>query len=158
MPAAACAGRPRPASSVCSRALTCSPSPPRAAPQDYSAISIRPTFDGSDDWAVAVSSQENAAVWLGRLKLNLGAKHTGAPVDPDRFEFSKGRVYDFPRDNDCRRVYCNIEGVAWHGEDKLVAASDQMKDGGRQDYRCWDKDQSVHLFLIPTDDILGDKL
>ena len=67
-------------------------------------------------------------------------------------------MYDFPRDSECRRVYCNIEGVAWQGADKLVAASDQMKDGGRQDHRCWDKDQSIHLFLVPTDDILGDKL
>ena len=107
---------------------------------------------------MAVSSQENAAVWLGRLKLNLGPKHGGARPDPRAFTFSKGRVYDFPRDNDCRRVYCNIEGVAWQGTDKLVAASDQMKDGGRQDFRCWDKDQSIHLFLVPTDDILGDKL
>ncbi|KAG8460034.1 hypothetical protein KFE25_014179 [Diacronema lutheri] len=131
--------------------------PPTAAFMDYSAIALRPAFDGSTDWAVAISSQENAAVWLGRLTLNPQPGSHGAPhYDPARFALSKGRIYDFPRDNECRRIYCNIEGIAWQGEDKLVAASDQMKDGGRQDFRCWDKDQSLHTFLVPTDDMLGD--
>ena len=100
--------------------------PPLFISQDYSAIALRPAFDGSTDWAVAISSQENAAVWLGRLTLNPQPGSHGAPhYDPARFALSKGRIYDFPRDNECRRIYCNIEGIAWQGEDKLVAASDQ---------------------------------
>ncbi|KAJ1630956.1 hypothetical protein T492DRAFT_592457 [Pavlovales sp. CCMP2436] len=127
--------------------------PPTANFMDYSAITIRPVGDNTTDWAVAVSSQENAAVWLGRLKL--GHQRKGH-VDPRKFSFTKGRVFDFPRDSECRRIYCNIEGIAWEGQDKLVAASDQMKSGGRQDFRCWGKDQSVHTFLVPVEDMLGD--
>jgi hypothetical protein len=31
----------------------------------------------------------------------------------------------------------------------VVAVSDQSKKGGRQDFRCRTKDQSVHVFMVP---------
>ena len=31
----------------------------------------------------------------------------------------------------------------------LVAVSDRMKGRGRQDFRCLEKDQSMHLFSLP---------
>lgn len=172
--------------------------PRTAAFVDFSAIALRPLdeTEGSTEVGVAIASQESAAVWLGKLKLGSG----GLPSD---FRLSEGRVYDFPRDGECRKVYCNIEvrgagrgragtpargaargarhrraptvsrptapprgraarsarhtqGLAWQGYDKLVAASDQIKSKGRQDFRCWDKDQSVHTFLVPTDNMFGD--
>lgn len=30
--------------------------------------------------------------------------------DPEKSEFGEGQVYDFPPNDDCDKVYCNIEG------------------------------------------------
>lgn len=87
---------------------------------DYSAISI---FNNS---RVAVSSQENAAVWIGELELLDGSHLTPdhdhrvhgshrrsgeATGDYERalFGLSDGKVYDFPRNDACQRIYCTIE-------------------------------------------------
>ncbi len=43
-------------------------------------------------------------------------------------------------------VYCNVEGLDFLNEDLLIAASDQMKNAGRQNSRCLAKDQSIHVF------------
>ena len=56
--------------------------------------------------------------------------------------------------------YCNIEGIHWvsggktgeddeHPPQMLVAVSDKMKSKGRQSAACHEKDQSVHLFMMP---------
>jgi hypothetical protein len=58
-------------------------------------------------------------------------------------------VLNFPRDDDCNVQYCNVEGVHWLNDDLLVTVSDQMKDGGEQNFRCLTKDQSIHVFAIP---------
>jgi hypothetical protein len=58
-------------------------------------------------------------------------------------------VLNFPRDDNCNVQYCNIEGVHWLNDDLLVTVSDQMKDGGEQNFRCLSKDQSIHVFAIP---------
>lgn len=41
-------------------------------------------------------------------------------------------MYDFPRNDDCARIFCNVEGVHWLTADTLIAVSDEMKSGGRQ--------------------------
>lgn len=106
---------------------------------DYSAITINqnasPGKDG--EMTVAVASQENAAIWVGTIKPVKDGKHP--------FEFGSGTIYDFPPDNDCRPVYCNVEGLHFAADRTIVAVSDAMKSKGKQDYRCWDKAQSVHL-------------
>jgi len=61
---------------------------------------------------------------------------------------NEGKIYDFPRNDMCEIVYCNIEGVDWLTDDILVAISDQMKTSD-QSFRCATKDQSVHVFAIP---------
>lgn len=58
-------------------------------------------------------------------------------------------MYNFPRNSECKMIYCNIEGIHWIGEDQLVAVSDKMKNKGKQDFRCFDKDQSIHVFAMP---------
>jgi hypothetical protein len=100
---------------------------------DYSAIALH-----SSGTKVAVASQESAKVWIGGF-------------NPSTFELiDEGhRVMNFPRDGDCNVVYCNIEGLDWLNSNMLVAASDQMKDWGRQSYRCLAKDQSIHVFVVP---------
>jgi hypothetical protein len=115
---------------------------------DYSAIAIHHSTQ-----SVAVTSQENSQLWVG--KLEGGAD--GA-FDPATAAFTEGKTYDFPRaEGSCAAVYCNVEGIAWVNEagkdgempGKLVAVSDKMKSKGRQPYECHDKDQSVHLFSLP---------
>ncbi len=51
--------------------------------------------------------------------------------------------------DNCETIYCNVEGLEFLSDSLLVAASDQMKDEGRQNFRCLSKDQSVHVFVVP---------
>ncbi|GAB0493362.1 hypothetical protein MMPV_004643 [Pyropia vietnamensis] len=128
---------------------------------DYSAISI---FNNT---RVAVSSQENAAVWIGELELLDGShlspnhdhqvhgshRRSGEAAGADElalFGLSEGKVYDFPRNDLCQRIFCTIEGIHWQEADKLVAVSDKMKSGGKQPFMCMTHDQSIHTFLIPA--------
>ncbi len=140
--------------------------------QDYSSIAV------NSNGRVAITSQEESQVWIGRLSHwtspstvastdggdddaeTVGHKSIAeGTFDPLLSEFeaaNDGRtssdVYNFPRAADCDVVYCNIEGVHWINDELLVAVSDQMKAGGKQGYRCIDKDQSIHVFVIPQDD------
>jgi len=108
---------------------------------DYSDISL------DENGRVAITSQEDSRVWIGRLG---GQKDKGL-WDIDALEFidEDAKVYDFPRSDKCKKKYCNIEGVQWMGEHMLLAVSDKMKSKGKQHFRCFEKDQSVHAFLIP---------
>ena len=46
-------------------------------------------------------------------------------------------------------MYCNMEGVTWLGNDRLVVVSDKGKSD--QPGRCARKDQSIHIFKLPAD-------
>lgn len=113
---------------------------------DYSAVSV---YKGQQ---VAVTSQENSAVWIGDI-LEAGAGdgvgdgdgHNGAEL----FKLSEGRVYDFPRNDNCEVVYCNIEGAYFLAHNLLVTVSDAMKNKGKQPFICHEHGQSMHLFFIP---------
>jgi len=137
------------------------PIPPSADFMDYSAISIY------NNTRVAITSQENAAVWVGDLVLGDGSpvharhRHRGRAVhgdhgaaagvaERDLFGLTDGTVWDFPRNALCERIFCTVEGIHWQESDKLVAVSDQMKSGGKQPFVCMEHDQSVHTFLIPA--------
>lgn len=114
--------------------------PKSAAFLDYSAIDI--TTEGR----VAITSQEDSAVCLASA---LGISN--GIIDPDLFDFEDkdSSVMQFPKDGGCHTVYCNIEGIHWMNDDMLMAVSDKMKSKGRQDFRCHEKDQSIHAFVIP---------
>jgi hypothetical protein len=97
--------------------------------RDYSSIDV------CDD-RVAVVSQASCALWVGRLQAS-------------SWDFvDQGRVYDFPRNERRKTVYCNIEGVAWIEPNRIVAVSDRRKVGA-QKKRCRAKDQSIHIFDLP---------
>ncbi|GAX21750.1 hypothetical protein FisN_31Lh038 [Fistulifera solaris] len=114
--------------------------PPSAAFHDYSAISILGD-------RVAITSQEESQVWIGRLK---GLVEDGLwDIDTIEFASDEETVYDFPKDNECETIYCNIEGIHWMNEYTLLAVSDKMKGRGKQDFRCFDKDQTAHVFVLP---------
>ncbi|KAL9189159.1 hypothetical protein ACHAXT_011649 [Thalassiosira profunda] len=114
--------------------------PKSAAFLEYSAIDI--TANGR----VAIASQEYSAVWLGHA---VGI--TDGVIDPDAFAFhdDDSSVLQFPKDGGCHTVYCNVEGIHFMDDEMLMAVSDKMKSKGRQDFRCHEKDQSIHAFVIP---------
>ena len=93
--------------------------------EDYAALK----FHGD---RVAVVSQASRRVWIGDIDA-AGQGFAG-----------EGMVYKFPD-----KSYCNVEGVAWLSDDLLVAVSDRRKKG-EQPKRCADKDQSIHVFRIPS--------
>ena len=66
-----------------------------------------------------------------------------------RFDQSAGKVLQFPKSEECHTVYCNIEGIHWINEEMLLGVSDEMKGRGKQDYRCFEKDQAIHAFVLP---------
>lgn len=104
--------------------------PPEVAFEDYSAIAIW------DETTVAIASQQNSAIFIGKLDLDNGVKVTGE------------RIVDFPRNDNCEIKYCNVEGIAFANENTIVSVSDSMKDDGRQDFRCREKDESIDVFQL----------
>ena len=109
--------------------------------EDYSAITMDPNTG-----RVAISSQEESQVWIGQL---LG-QIPGGLWDLDALEFDDniGDVYDFPKNDKCETIYCNIEGITLINDSTILAVSDKMKS--KQDFSCFAKDQSAHLFVIPN--------
>ncbi|KAF6264263.1 hypothetical protein COO60DRAFT_171905 [Scenedesmus sp. NREL 46B-D3] len=105
------------------------PIPPAANFVDYSGMAFRGN-------KAAVVSQESSAMWVGSF-------------DFEALEFtSEGAVYHFPRDNHCDMIFCNVEGVQWLDDVRLVIASDKAKKD--QPFRCVDHDQRVSIFALPV--------
>jgi len=101
--------------------------------KDYSSLDFR---NGS----LTVISQASSAMWVGRLRaLPAGLE--------DLFE-DDGQLFLFPRDDKGRIMYCNLEGVAWLGNDRLAVVSDKGK--ANQSKRCAGTDQSIHIFRLPS--------
>lgn len=97
---------------------------------DYSGMSI-------DKGRVAIVSQENSMLWIGRF---------------DRARWSwrnDGDLYEFPRGKDGAIRYGNIEGVGWISPTRIVTVSDRRKKS-QPERRLRDKDQSIHIFEIPS--------
>uniref|UniRef100_A0A383W8D3 Uncharacterized protein n=1 Tax=Tetradesmus obliquus TaxID=3088 RepID=A0A383W8D3_TETOB len=102
--------------------------PPAADFMDYSGMAFR----GSK---TAIVSQENSAMWVGEF-------------DFEALEFtSEGQVFNFPRDNHCDMIFCNVEGVQWLDDVRVVIASDKAKKD--QPFRCVDHEQRVSIFALP---------
>jgi hypothetical protein len=103
---------------------------------DYSDIAI------GGNGRVAITSQEDARLWIGRLS------------DGDWAYTGPGEIYALPegdRDghvgNGGYRIYGNIEGVSWIGERRVVLVSDRGK--ASQPAYTRHKDQSIHIFDLP---------
>ncbi len=117
-------------------------------------------FNGYMGTTVAVTSQEDAAVWLGEF-------------DWDAMEFvGKGRVLHFPRNDNCQKIYCNgkgggglvsaksaellnfsllrlssVEGIQFIDDQRVVLTSDKSKD--TQPHNCMHRDQSIAIMALP---------
>ena len=103
--------------------------------KDYASLDVR---DGRSDGSLATSS----AMWVGRLRAQ--------PAGLDDLFEDDGQLFLFPRDHKDRIMYCNMEGVTWLGDDRLVVVSDKAKSD--QPGRCARKDQSIHIFKLPKPD------
>ena len=99
--------------------------PADAELEDYAALAYR-------DGQVAIVSQASARVWVARID---DETLTVVPGSSARYRFPS-------------KSYGNVEGIAWLSADTLVAVSDRRKKD--QPSRCADKDQSIHVFRIPT--------
>lgn len=89
------------------------------------------------DRRVAVVSQHSASLWVGRFQ-------------DDGWDFvDDGKVYRFPGGAQGKTAYCNIEGVAWVGDDRLVAVSDRW-DAAKHTKECRATSESIHVFRLPV--------
>lgn len=93
--------------------------------EDYAGISYR-------DGRLTVVSQASARVWIAGIDQRARLLVDGSQA-----------VYRFPK-----KSYGNVEGIAWLSDDTLVCVSDKKKK--RQPEKCAAKDQSIHIFRIPS--------
>jgi hypothetical protein len=100
--------------------------PKKAEFEDYAALAYR--FQ-----QLAVVSQASARLFVARIDEKRGAVVPGT-----------GEVFRFPS-----KRYGNVEGIAWLRPDTLVAVSDRTSSDQPADWK--EKDQSIHVFRIPTD-------
>ena len=105
---------------------------PRSLPfVDFSGMSI-------DNGRVAIVSQVNSMLWVGQLD------------EPDWTRRNEGQLYEFPRSENGSIRYGNIEGVGWISPTRIVTVSDRRKKKDQPDKGLSEKDQSVHIFEIPS--------
>jgi hypothetical protein len=98
---------------------------------DYSGMSI-------DAGRVAVVSQVSSMLWVGQFdEAGWGWRDAG-------------QLYEFPRSDQGTIRYGNIEGVGWVNPTRVVTVSDRRKRKTQPDKGLSEKDQSVHVFDIPS--------
>ena len=105
--------------------------PPTIPFVDYSGMSL-------DDGGVAIVSQVNSMLWVGQFD-----EASWTWRDP-------GELYEFPRSDDGTLRYGNIEGVGWITPTRIVTVSDRRKKKDQPDKNLSEKDQSIHIFDIPS--------
>ncbi|KAL3920298.1 MAG: hypothetical protein SGILL_003334 [Bacillariaceae sp.] len=89
---------------------------------DYSSI------DMDLSGRVMISSQEESQLWIGQLD---GIQPNGLwNVTGIEFRQDEHTIFDFPKNDNCETIYCNIEGVHWVDEYTIIAVSDKMKSKG----------------------------
>ncbi len=104
--------------------------------EDYAGLDLR-------DGVMAVVSQVSSALWVGRVRSD--------PAGLDDLFEDEGRTYLFPRNQNGRTVYCNVEGVTWLPDRRLAVVSD-WANPDKQASRCRRKDQSIHIFKLPDEE------
>jgi hypothetical protein len=109
--------------------------PPMLDFEDYSSVAV------AGD-RIAVVSQASSALWIGRLRCS-GTAFADEVAD-------EGTIFRFPTDRRGRAIYRTVEGVSWLGDNRVVTVSDKIKSRGRGGRAGRAKDQSIHIFTIPT--------
>jgi hypothetical protein len=98
---------------------------------DYSGMSI-------DHGRVAIVSLVNSMLWVSQFD-EAGWTWRDA-----------GQLYEFPRSESGKIRYGNIEGVGWINPTRIVTVSDRRKKKNQPDKALSEKDQSLHVFDIPS--------
>ncbi|HVD99510.1 MAG TPA: SdiA-regulated domain-containing protein [Cytophagaceae bacterium] len=105
------------------------------------------TFDDYSDITlhgntVAITSQEDSQLWIGTLSST-------------SWQITGGTAYEFPKGSSAGVVgagsnvlYGNIEGISFISPTQIVVVSDKAKSD-QPSYQTY-KDQSVHIFNLPT--------
>jgi hypothetical protein len=96
---------------------------------DYSAVALRGR-------RIAVISQQTSRLWTGTLRFG-----TWTIAD-------KGTTYEFPRTKKGKIQYKTLEGLCWLTDRTFVCVSDLAKPHHKE--RCQKKDQSIHIFKLPS--------
>ena len=91
-----------------------------------------------DDGRVAIVSQVNSMLWVGHFDEAGWTWHDA------------GQLYEFPRSDEGTIRYGNIEGVGWITRTRIVTVSDRRKKKNQPDKGLSEKDQSIHIFDIPS--------
>ena len=91
-----------------------------------------------DRGRVAIVSQVNSMLWVGQFEEARWAWR------------DEGMLYEFPRTKDGAIRYGNIEGVGWITPTRVVTVSDRRKRKDQREERLSKKDQSVHIFDLPS--------
>ena len=110
--------------------------------EDYVSLDVRNGY-------LTVISQVSSAMWVGRLRAHPAGLE-------DMFE-DDGRSFLFPRDEKGRIMYCNLEGVTWLGNDRLVVVSDKREARSARTL-CQERTIDPHLQTagrIPADEFLN---
>ncbi len=100
---------------------------------DHSGLAVRDDPD-KQEVKIAVLSQEESKLWVGKLRKRRNRDW--------RF-VGDGTVYKFPKSNKNNTIYCNVEGVDWLDNDRLVVVSDSKKSD--QNGRCKKRHRSIHI-------------
>ena len=108
--------------------------PPSVRFEDYASLDVRNRY-------VTVVSQVSSAMWVGKVRPD--------PTSLDNLFEDAGRMFLFPRNQEDRIIYCNVEGVTWLPDRRLVIVSDKANPD-EQASRCRQKDQSIHIFKLPA--------
>lgn len=71
-----------------------------------------------------------------------------AGFDPEVLEFTdNGKVFFLPRNDRCEIKYCNVEGIVWVDDVRMIVVTDKAKDD--QPFFCLEGDQSAAMFALP---------
>jgi len=95
--------------------------------RDYSDMDI------TNDGTIIISTQQESAVWIGRLK---GVDE--GTLDPNKLQFEKdtqGVILSFPKSDACYTKYCNIEGIQVLNDHMIMGVSGIMQGHGQNDFR-----------------------
>lgn len=106
---------------------------------DYSDITI------SDQGRVAITSQEDSKVWIGKLD---GQNADGLwDIDDMAFDMTQLHVYGFPRDHHCNIIFCNVEGKAKKTSSKHFGPLRQLEEW-QQILLQWQTVSYSHLSIL----------
>ena len=134
------------------------PLPASAAFEDYSGLALH-------SGVLAVLSQADAAVWVGRFDADAGtisdlptvqeeeAGKAGNGTSPAVRSKWPGPVFPLPRDRSCRRALCTAEGIGWLDPPtvpgaRLAITTDRAKPG-LFPWTCVGEAQGVHVLGLP---------